>query len=817
MPYFIDVILPLPLQKRFTYAITEAEANFLEEGMRVAVPFGKSKVYTAIMAAIHQNPPQVYEAKPINQILDKNPLVTKHQLKFWAWIASYYMCAEGDVLKAALPGAFLLESESIVELKKDANVEEAEVGDEEYLVIEALQRQSSVKIQEVMKILDKKTVLPIINALVQKELVVLNQEIYEQYKPKKIRFVRLNPDYDNEARMHQLLDDLEKAPKQKEALLSFFSIKAQHKKPLKVKDLSDKSGVSAAIIKSLIKKKILEEFYEKTDRVTFSGESSQTGIQLSEIQQKAFSEIEDGLQDQDVCLFHGITSSGKTEIYIKLIEKVIANGQQALYVLPEIALTTQLIERLRAYFGDKVLVYHSKYSINERVEVYRHILEDSEKARIVIGARSSIFLPFANLGLVVVDEEHETSFKQFDPAPRYHARDAAVVLANLFKAKTILGSATPSLESYFNAQHHKYAFVELNRRYGNVLEPEIEIVDIKTKYKKKEMKGHFSDRMLAEIKETLDVGEQVILFQNRRGFSPVLECNTCGHSPQCPNCDVSLTYHSHNNQLRCHYCGYHIAMQKKCMACDSPEITTKGFGTEQIETELKAIFPDYKTARMDQDTTRGKYAYEKLITAFEQQEIDILIGTQMLTKGLDFRKVNLVGIMNADNLLNFPDFRAHERSFQLMLQVAGRAGRTKKRGKVLIQSYNPHHQIIQQVSMGDYAGMYKDQLEERYNYKYPPFYRLIRITLKCRDYSKTNEGADWLAAGMKNVFKENVLGPEFPPVARIRNEYHKNILLKIPQQQSLGKTKKILQRIMESFKAIGAFRSIKVVINVDPI
>ncbi|HKL36898.1 MAG TPA: primosomal protein N', partial [Salegentibacter sp.] len=757
MPNFIDVILPLPLQKRFTYAISEAEASFLKEGMRVAVPFGKSKVYTAITAAIHQNPPQVYEAKPINQILDKTPLVTSYQLKFWSWISSYYMCAEGDVLKAALPGAFLLESESIVQLTKNASVEETELGDEEYLVIEALQRQSSIKIQEVMKILDKKTVLPVINALVKKGLVVLNQEIYELYKPKKIRYVRLNPVYDNEAKMHQLLDELEKAPKQKEALLSFFSIKAQHKKPLKVKDLSDSSGVSAAIIKSLIKKEILEEFYEKTDRVTFSGESSQKGIQLSEIQQKAFSEIENGLKEQDVCLFHGITSSGKTEIYIKLIEKVIESGRQALYVLPEIALTTQLIERLRAYFGDKVLVYHSKYSVNERVEVYRHILEDSEKARIVIGARSSIFLPFANLGLVVVDEEHETSFKQFDPAPRYHARDAAVVLANLFKAKTILGSATPSLESYFNAQHHKYAFVELNRRYGNVLEPEIEIVDIKTKYKKKEMKGHFSDRMLAEIKDTLDVGEQVILFQNRRGFSPVLECNTCGHSPQCPNCDVSLTYHSHNNQLRCHYCGYHIAMQKKCMACDSPEITTKGFGTEQIETELKAIFPDYKTARMDQDTTRGKYAYEKLITAFEQQEIDILIGTQMLTKGLDFRKVNLVGIMNADNLLNFPDFRAHERSFQLMLQVAGRAGRTKKRGKVLIQSYNPHHQIIQQVSMGDYAGMYKDQLEERYNYKYPPFYRLIRITLKCRDYSKTNDGADWLATGMKNVFKENVL------------------------------------------------------------
>jgi primosomal protein N' (replication factor Y) len=817
MSYFIDVILPLPLQRRFTYATTQEEADFLEEGMRVAVPFGKSKVYTAIVAKIHQNPPLVYEAKPINQILDKRPLVIQHQLKFWSWIASYYMCAEGDVLKAALPGAFLLESESIVQLIKNAKIDENALKDDEYLVIEALQRQSSVKIQEVMKILDKKAVLPVINALVEKGLIVLNQEIYEQYKPKKVRFVKLNPVYENETEMHRLLDELEKAPKQKEALLSYFSVTAQVKKPLRLKELCEKSGVSASIIKSLINKDIFEEYYVKTDRVNFSGVSSETGIHLSETQAKAFIEIETGLKEQAVCLLHGITSSGKTEIYIKLIEKVINGGQQALYVLPEIALTTQLIERLRSYFGDKVLVYHSKYSVNERVEVYQHILENSEKARIVIGARSSIFLPFANLGLIVVDEEHETSFKQFDPAPRYHARDAAVVLANFFKAKTILGSATPSLESYFNAQHHKYAFVELNRRFGDVQEPAIEIVDIKSKYKKKEMKGHFSDKMLAEIHETLNLGEQVILFQNRRGFSPVLECNTCGHSPQCPNCDVSLTYHSHNNQLRCHYCGYHIAMQKKCMACDSSEITTKGFGTEQIETELKAIFPDYKTARMDQDTTRGKYAYEKLINAFEQQEIDILIGTQMLSKGLDFRKVNLVGIMNADNLLNFPDFRAHERSFHLMLQVAGRAGRTKKRGKVLIQSYNPHHQIIQQVSMGDYLGMYKDQLEERYNYKYPPFYRLIRLTLKCRDYSKTNEAADWLALGMKNVFKENVLGPEFPPVARIRNEYYKNILLKIPQQQSLGKTKEVLNKIMGSFNAIGAYRSVKVVINVDPI
>ncbi len=816
MPYFADLILPLPLDNRFTYSLTDAEAEFIQSGMRIAVQFGKNRIYTGIVAEIHQNPPEVYEAKPIHQILDESPLLSSQQLKFWNWLASYYLCTEGEVMRAALPGAFLLESESIVKLAGEVNLQSEALNDDEYLVIEALQKQSSMKIQEIEQLLDRNKVLPIINNLVSRNLLELNQEIYEQYKPKEVRYVRLNPAYEAESEMHALLDDLSRAPKQREIVLSYFSITARSEKSIKVKKLLEESGASASILKSLIDKNIFEEFFQETDRVKYTGETNSHEINFNKVQQQAFTEITEHFREGRVCLLHGVTSSGKTEIYIKLIEEAINQGRQALYLLPEIALTTQLIKRLQNYFGDKVLVYHSKYSLNERVEIYRKVSENSSKGKIIIGARSCVFLPFQDLGLIVVDEEHESTFKQFDPAPRYHARDVAVVLANMFNANILLGSATPSIESFFNAEHNKYALVELNRRYGDVLMPEVEIVDIKTAHRKKKMTGHFSERLVEEIRESLKEKEQVILFQNRRGYSPIMECNTCGHSPQCPNCDVSLTYHSHNNQLRCHYCGYHIAMQHQCMACGSNEVSTKGFGTEQVETELKALFPEHNIGRMDQDTTRGKYAYEKIIEAFENEETDILIGTQMLTKGLDFRKVSLVGIMNADNLLNFPDFRAHERSFQLMLQVAGRSGRTQKRGKVLIQTYNPHHQIIQQVSTGDYRAMYNEQLEDRYQYQYPPYFRLIRLTLKCRDYSKTNEAAEWLARALENVFDRYVLGPEFPPVARIRNEYYKNILIKIPKKQSLGKTKNMVHRILTTFRAISAYRSVRVVVNVDP-
>lgn len=816
MSYYINVILPLPLENQFTYEVTRDEALFLKPGMRIAVPFGKSKIYTGIVAGIHTKAPQKYEAKPMEQILDESPVVTQHQLDFWKWISQYYMCAEGEVLKAALPGGFLLESETLVQLSKSNNYDIKDLDDPEFLIYEALQTQSSLKIQEIMQLLDRKTVLPVINRLVSKDVVVVNQEIYEQYKPKLIRYVKLEDKFSSEEEMHQLLDDLKNAPKQRDVILSWFNIQGSSKKPVKLKELSKASGASAGIIKNLIDKQVLKEYHLQTDRVKFDVGEADTSLQLNDWQQEALEEVKNIFEDNEVCLLHGITSSGKTEIYIKLIESVIAEGKQVLYLLPEIALTSQLVSRLQTFFGDRVLVYHSKYSVNERMEVYNHVLKESKKSNIILGARSSLFLPFQNLGLIVVDEEHETTFKQFDPAPRYNARDSAVVLAQMHSAQLILGSATPSLESYYNATHNKYRLVTLKHRYGNVLLPEIEVVDIKEKYKKKLMTGHFSDRLLEEIKTTLELGEQVILFQNRRGYSPILECTTCGHSPQCPNCDVSLTFHNFSNQLRCHYCGYHMAMQQKCMACDSVELTTKGFGTEQIETELKALLPEASIGRMDFDTTRGKHGHQKIISAFEQETIDVLVGTQMLSKGLDFRKVRLVGIMNADTLLNFPDFRAHERSFQLMIQVAGRAGRTQNRGKVLIQTYNPYHQIVRQVSSNDYESMFKEQLEDRYQFQYPPFYKLIKFTLRSRDYAKTNEAADWLGRGLSAIFKENVLGPEFPPVARIRNQYHKNIMLKIPPKQSLGKTKKYVEKILSSFKAIGAYRSVRVIINVDP-
>ena len=549
--------------------------------------------------------------------------------------------------------------------------------------------------------------------------------------------------------------------------------------------------------------------------MNFKGKSSENQLKLSIAQQSAFEAIQENLIEKEVCLLHGVTSSGKTEIYTKLIEEYIAKGKQVLYLLPEIALTTQLVGRLRAHFGNKVAVFHSKYSNNERVEVWNQVLENSEKAQIVIGARSALFLPFQDLGFIIVDEEHEQTYKQVDPAPRYHARDAAIVLANLQKAKVLLGSATPSMETYYNAKSGKYGFVEIFERYGNVLMPEIELVDLKDKYFRKKMVGHFSDVLIEEITNALALGEQVILFQNRRGYSPLLECMTCGHVPQCQQCDVSLTYHKHKNQLRCHYCGYSIAKPTNCRACSSVDLTTKGFGTEQIQQELSELFPSHKIGRMDQDTTRGKFGFEKIIDSFKNREIDILVGTQMLGKGLDFDNVTLVGIMNADNMLYHPDFRAFERSFQMMTQVSGRSGRSEKQGKVIIQTYSPLHNTIQQVTKNDYVGMYNEQLYERQIYKYPPYFKLVKLTLKHRDFDKLKQGSMWLYQVMQQNLPMPVLGPEEPPISRIRNEYIRTIMVKIPMNISVGNTKKTIQKILNSFEAVPSYRSIRVILNVD--
>jgi len=813
LSHFINVILPIPVANTFTYSVTKAEANFLQKGMRVAVPFGTKKMYTALVLDIHQEQPTLYEAKEIYQILDDVPLVNEQQLQHWQWIASYYLCALGDVFRAALPSAFLLESETVI-YKNEAFSDETTLTDDEFLIFEALQYQTQLTLHQIAEILGKKKVMPIVDELISKKAITIKEQIYEQYKPKLVKYVRLHAKFSSDEELQNLLENLERAKKQKEAVLTYFQL-AVNKKPIKSKELEAKAQVSSAVLKALVDKGIFEFYHLKTDRIHFVGEENPQKT-LNEFQEKAYVEIKESFQQNDVTLLHGVTSSGKTEIYVKLIQEVIDSGKQVLFLLPEIALTTQIITRLQHYFGKKVAVFHSKYSMNERVEVWNNVLANKPKAQIVLGARSSIFLPFSNLGLIVVDEEHEASYKQFEPSPRYNARDAAVVLSKIHQAKILLGSATPSIESFFNTQQKKYGLVTLNRRFGNVQMPKIELIDIKEKHRKKLMTKHFSDRLLQLITEALEEKEQVILFQNRRGFSPLVECTTCGVSPQCPNCDVSLTYHKFRRELRCHYCHYQRSMPNTCGACGSATLDTKGFGTEQIELELRTLFPEHNIGRMDLDTTRGKYGYQKIIGAFEAKEIDILVGTQMLSKGLDFENVSLVGILNADAMLNFPDFRAHERSFQLMVQVSGRAGRNKKQGMVAIQTYNPYHQILQQVATNNYLAMYKEQLQERWQYHYPPYFRLIKITLKHKDFIKVENGSIWLAKAYKNIFKEHVLGPTAPAVSRVRNQYIKNLVIKIPPKQSLVKTKEQINKIKNTFQAVADFRPIRFIVDVDP-
>ena len=813
--YFVEVILPLSLSKTFTYRISEAEYHYIHPGMRIAVPFGKSKIYTSLAVEVHRNNPTLYEAKEIHQILDEKPIVNSFQIQHWQWIASYYMCAIGDVFRSALPSALLLENETIISQKQDVFIDESLLTDDEFLVFEALQYQSSIKIDAISAILNKKNIFPIIQSLLDKNVLVLHEEMNETYKPKLIRYVRLHTKYSSSESLNELLETLKNAAKQREIVLSYFQLSASFKKPITVKHLVETANSTSSIVKALVDKEIFEEYYLQEDRVNFDKNKKENQLQLSKAQQKAFDELQQNFETKEVNLLHGVTSSGKTEIYIKLIESYLANEKQVLYLLPEIALTTQLVTRLTSYFGNKVAVFHSKYNNNERVEVWKQVLENSEKAQVVIGARSALFLPFSNLGLIIVDEEHEQTFKQVDPSPRYHARDAAIVLANFQKAKVVLGSATPSIETYYNAQSGKYGLVEISERYGKVQMPEIQLVDLKDKYFRKKMNGHFSDDLIESITEAISLGEQVILFQNRRGFSPVVECMTCGHVPQCQQCDVSLTYHKHKNQLRCHYCGYSIANPTNCHNCSSVDLTTKGFGTEQIQQELVTLFPNTKIGRMDQDTTRGKFGFEKIIDSFKNREFDILVGTQMLAKGLDFDNVSLVGIMNADNMLYHPDFRAFERSYQMMTQIANRSGRSEKRGKVVIQTYNPNHNTIQQVTNNDYIGMYKEQLYERSIYKYPPYFRMIKFTLKHRDFDKLKEGSMWLYQVMQQNLSIPVLGPEEPPISRIRNEYIRTIMIKIPQNVPLTPTKKTIQKILNSFETVAQYRAIKIAVNVD--
>ncbi len=815
MHYFVEVIIPLSLANTFTYQISETEFNFIQPGMRIAVPFGKSKTYTALALSKHTKKPEDFDIKEIIEILDEKPKVTDIQLKHWQWIAKYYMCSIGDVYRTAIPSSLILEGETIVTLLAEISVDESTLSDHEYLVYEALQQQPSLRIDEIIAILNKRDIFPVIQSLVTKKIVGVGERIVERYKAKKTKFVRINTIFSDSQGLAALMQELSKAEKQRNAVMTYFKLAAGNTKPIKTKLLSEAGDISASVIKALVDKEVFEIYYQEEDRVIFA-DSTLEAPSLSEVQQKAFSEIQNSFKEKNVCLLHGVTGSGKTEIYIRLIQEYLDKGNSVLYLLPEIALTTQLVGRLVKHFGNKVAVFHSKYSNNERVEVWNQVLESSSTAQVVIGARSALFLPFKNLGFIIVDEEHEQMFKQQEPAPRYNARDAAIVLANMHKSNVLLGSATPSVESYYNTQIDKYGLVNLKERFGEVQMPKIEIVDLKDKYYRKAMKGHFSDTLLEYIQNSLDAAEQVILFQNRRGYSPVMECMTCGHVPQCRQCDVSLTYHKVHNHLRCHYCGFTIAKPLSCHNCSSPHLITKGFGTEQVQLELKELFPDAKVARMDQDTTKGKFGFDKLIDSFQNREYDILVGTQMVAKGLDFANVSLVGIMNADNMLYHPDFRAFERSYQMMVQVAGRSGRSHKQGNVIIQTYNPKHAIIGQVVESDYLAMYSDQLYDRKIYNYPPYYKLIRFTLKHKDFEKLKEGSTWLYQVLVQNLDIPVLGPEEPAINRIRNEYLRTILIKIPAHYSLDKTKTVLGKILKSFEAIAQYRSIKVVVNVDP-
>lgn len=819
---FTEILLPLPVKGLFTYRVPFELNELIKKGQRVVVQFGRKKIYTGIVFNIHENPPEKYAVKYIISILDINPIVNTKQLQFWQWISSYYMSFLGEVMNTALPSSLKLASETKVKLHPDYKGDISNLNERELFVTEALHSQEKLTITELSEIAGIKKVIPLIKTMIEKEIILIEEELSDPYKPKKETYVELAVELKKEEeKLQEIFEELEKrAFRQLEILMTFIHL-SQSIKEISRPELLKKSKASYAQLNALVEKGVFKLHEKEISRLDeFNAKEKPADIELTEKQKLAYDEVLSGFEENKVVLLHGVTSSGKTEIYIKLIQEAIEKGKQVLYLLPEIALTTQIINRLRKYFGDKVGVYHSRYGKSEKVEIWNRVNngnQKDEKYQVIIGPRSALFLPFSDLGLIIVDEEHDNSFKQFDPAPRYNARDSAIYLAGIHKAKAVLGSATPSIESYYNTKEGKYKLVELSERYGGIRMPEIIIADIRAESRYKTMKSHFSSLLLEHMRVALENKKQIILFQNRRGFSLRLECNTCGHIPQCKNCDVTLIYHKFNNQLRCHYCGWTTRIPEKCPACGNSTMLMRGFGTEKVEDELAILFPDPVIKRMDLDTTRKKHAYQQIITDFEQRKIDILVGTQMVTKGLDFDNVSLVGILNADNMLSYPDFRSQERSFQLMAQVSGRAGRKGKRGKVIIQTYNPQHHIIQNVIDHDYLTMYKNEIQERAKYKYPPFFRLILLRLKHKDNQLLNTGARVLAEILREPFGKRVLGPEYPMVSRIKNQYIKTILIKLERTASLHQMKIELQKKIEEFEKIQEFKSVRVQVDVDTV
>ena len=837
---FAEILLPLPIPGTYTYRVPFELNQKAKVGQRAVVQFGKTKIMSGLIISLTEEVPDCTSIKYLLDILDDDPVVNENQLKLWQWIASYYLCYLGDVMQVALPSALKLSSESKIMLSDEFVLDSMALSDNEFLIVEALQIQPQLTITEVSKIIGYKKIMPLVKTMIEKKIIVMQEELQQKYKAKYERYVRLTNTYRNEDAMRELMDTLSKrAYKQLELLMAFFVLGGSADNDVIASDLLKKANATSSILATLVDKGVFESYQKRVSRLKeYKALTDVSTINLTEKQQEAYDEIHKGFEEEKPVLLHGVTASGKTEIYIKLIQEAIDEGKQVLYLLPEIALTEQIINRLKKYFGDRVGVYHSRYDNNERVEIWQQvmnfrsqqstvngqqILGDSatrrlgdSKYQIIIGSRSAVFLPFTDLGLIIVDEEHDSSFKQIDPAPRYSARDLAVLMSKMFHARLLMGSATPSFESYYNARQNKYHLVTITERYGGVEMPEIIVDDLRVETRRKTMQANFGKTLVDAMNKTLEEKNQVILFQNRRGFSLRIECEHCNYIPQCINCDVSLIYHKNQNILKCHYCGYTTSVPTECPSCRSTDLKMHGFGTERIEDDLKVVFPEANSSRLDLDTTRTKNSYQYILEQFQNKETNILVGTQMVTKGLDFDSVKVVGILNADNMLTFPDFRAYERSFQLMEQVSGRAGRKGDKGKVIIQTYQPQHPVILNVITHDYVRFYEEQMPIRRQFNYPPYSRLVMIRLKDVDSQKLNKAADELAKIFRQVFKENLLGPEYPVVSRVMNQYIKQMLIKINKDLNSAKVKEFINKTIEDFKHNNDFKSVKIQIDVDP-
>lgn len=818
----IQVILPLPIQGTFTYSVPDDVCEMVGIGSRVLVQFGRKKYYTAIVSGIDQTLPKNYEVKSIMAVLDPHPALKYPQLKFWEWVADYYLCSVGEVMKAALPTGLKIESESVVTLNQEFDADDGiRLTERQSDIVAALQHSGKESLSGLEKTLGIKNVAPHVNALLASGVVKVDEKVVEKYRPKTVTKVRLLCDRNDEERLHNLFDMTKRSSQQQAVLLAYLDLSKYMVKGEKIQDverdtLLKVSNVSPAVLKAVADKGILEIYKDKINRFDLSVGAMGKLPVLSEAQSLAAKEIRESFRDHAITLLHGVTGSGKTEIYCDLIKEVLDQGNQVLYLVPEISLTTQLTDRLKKVFGNRLLIYHSKFSDSERVDIWNRLLTTNEPM-VVLGVRSSVFLPFSRLGLVIVDEEHESSYKQFDPAPRYNARDAATVLASMHGAKTLFGSATPSIETYWKALNGKFGLVSLSERYEGAHLPEVEIIDMRQMRKQKSVKGIMSTPMRKETREALDKGWQAIMFQNRRGFAPVVVCRTCGWSPKCGNCDVSLVYHKGSKLLRCHYCGYTQTLPDLCPACGENTLEKYGYGTERIAEEVQEEFPDKKISRMDLDTTRNKLSYQEIIEEFADQRTDILVGTQMVSKGLDFDKVKIVGVLNADTLLNFPDFRSNERAFNMLEQVAGRAGRRQEPGKVLIQTSKADDRVLEHVRNHDYLSYYKEELEERQKYAYPPFTKIINVYVRNKDAAVCDSAAVMLVMELRKVFGNRVLGPERPFVSRVNTWYIQQIMLKVESGASMKKVKALLRQVYERLAPAPQIKSSQIHYDVDPV